>query len=175
MIENFAMRLHHVAYATWDMPKTVEFWTKVMNLKLKAHVAEEFVPTSGMYQPFLHLFFGMADGSDLAFFELRDLPKTEQEVGISRSFKHIAFEVESAAELEDYCQRLVAHNVPFYGPEEDTFNRYIYFFDPNEIKVQIALPLATQPNLNHAQILEEWLKRPQSALCSPQTFRKIDW
>lgn len=159
-MNNLARQLHHIAYITWDMAKTAEFWTQVMGLKLVGHVSLPRVPSTGEDFPYMHMFFTLADGGELAFFEVRNVPASPQEVGISGALKHLAFEVTSEAELDEYRARLEAQQVAYTGPEEDKFNRYLSFFDPNGIKVQLTLPLRL-PNAADAaeaqRIVAEWL------------------
>ena len=159
-MKNIARQLHHIAYVTWDMAKTAEFWTQVMNLKLVGHVSLPKVPSTGEDYPYMHMFFSLEDGSDLAFFEVRNVTPSNQEVGVSSALKHLSFEVATEAELQEYCQRLKAHNIAYIGPEEDSFNRCIYFFDPNQIKLKLALTLR-KPGEKEAvearQEVERWL------------------
>lgn len=165
-MENIAQKLHHIAYITWDMAKTAQFWTEVMGLELVGHVSLPKVPSTGEDYPYLHLFFNLADGGELAFFEVRNVPQMHQEVGISSALKHLSFEVASEQDLDEYRQRLEARHIAYSCPEEDSFNRYIYFFDPNEIKVQISLPLRT-PKAGDAaaaqRLVEEWLAQHADA------------
>lgn len=158
-MQNIAQKLHHIAYITWDMAKTAQFWTEVMGLELVGHVSLPKVPSTGEDYPYLHLFFNLADGGELAFFEVRNVPPLHQEVGIASAFKHLSFEVASERDLDEYRQRLEAHNIAYSDPEEDNFSRYIFFFDPNEIKVQISLPLRAlreDDAVAARRLVEEW-------------------
>lgn len=57
-------RLHHVAYLTRDTQKTVDFYTRCLNMKLVASVQSESVPSTGDEHPHLHTFFQMGSPSD---------------------------------------------------------------------------------------------------------------
>ena len=62
--------LHHVAYRCKDAQETVDFYTNVLGLEFSMAVAEDRVPSTREYSPYMHIFFGMEDGSCIAFFEL---------------------------------------------------------------------------------------------------------
>ncbi len=167
-MENIAQQMHHIAYVTWDMDKTAHFWSHIMGLELVAHVSKPKVPSTGEDYPYLHMFFKLANGGDLAFFEVRNVPQNPQEVGISSALKHVSFEVSSEADLEEYRRRLEENGIAYTGPEEDSFNRYITFFDPNEIKVQLSLPLRSlneQDAEAAHKLIEAWTaQKPDSQL-----------
>lgn len=139
---NLALRVDHMAYVTFDMRATARFWTEVLGLTLVAHVYGDRVPSTREPHPYLHLFFGLEDGSDIAFFQIRGLESGSQEVGINDALRYLALEVESDTELDAYRRRLEAHGVPYSGPDRDELGTAITFYDPNEIRVQIRVPAA---------------------------------
>ena len=66
--------LHHVAYRCKDAKETTDFYTKVLGLEYAMAMAEDRVPSTGEQSPYMHIFFRMADGSYVAFFELPKSP-----------------------------------------------------------------------------------------------------
>ena len=62
--------LHHVAYRCNDAKETADFYTKVLDMPYVAAVSETNVPSTGESSPYMHIFFGMGDGSCVAFFEV---------------------------------------------------------------------------------------------------------
>src|SRR5205085_5570468 len=63
------MMLNHAAWVTPDAAVTAEFYTRIMGMDLVSTVIEDTSPSTGLQIPYFHLFFRMADGSTLAFFE----------------------------------------------------------------------------------------------------------
>ena len=66
--------LNHVAYVTHDAQATVDFYTGVLGMELVSTVIDDSIPSTGDPFPYFHLFFRMADGSTIAFFESPGLP-----------------------------------------------------------------------------------------------------
>ena len=62
-------QLHHVAYRCNDAKETADFYTKLLGLEYYAAVSEDTIPSTGEKCLYMHIFFAMADGSCVAFFE----------------------------------------------------------------------------------------------------------
>ena len=60
-------RLHHTAYVSSDLERTRKFYEDVIGLPLLATWCEAD-ELFGAVRTYCHLFFGLADGSALAFF-----------------------------------------------------------------------------------------------------------
>ena len=74
-----------------------------------AHVVSaDIVPSTGEYSPYVHIFFEMADGSYVAFFDLGDGEITRRDPGTPRWVNHLALEVENEEALETAKARLEA-------------------------------------------------------------------
>jgi glyoxylase I family protein len=158
-MKNLAARVDHMAYVTFDMRRTVEFWTKVMGLTLVAHVFQELVPSTREYQPYLHLFFRLDDGSDIAFFQIRGMNESPQEIGICDSLRHLSLEVATEFELSDYRERLTRADVAYSGPHQDAFGTFITFYDPNDVRTQIRVPNGSisQETSQAHEIVDAWV------------------
>ena len=63
-------KLHHVAYRCRDARETVDFYTNVLGLRFTHMITNDRVPSTQDWSPHCHIFFEMADGSYIAFFEL---------------------------------------------------------------------------------------------------------
>ena len=147
------IRLNHLAYVTHDTAATVKFWTEVMQMPLVEAVMHERVPSTGDPFPYVHFFFRMQDGSTIAFFEAVGLPpRPEPTHPAYRVFDHLALEVGTQAEVDEWRDRLVAHQVDIIGPVNHGIIYSVYFHDPNGIRLEITTPLAA-----------DWNDRPQVA------------
>ncbi|HEV8672570.1 MAG TPA: VOC family protein [Methylomirabilota bacterium] len=131
-------RLHHVAYLTRDTQKTVDFYTKCLNMKLVASVQNENVPSTGEKYPHLHTFFQMADGGCVAFFEIIGLPRDEDRTVVPGWVRHLALRVPDRGTLLRYKEHLVGQGVEVLGPVDHDFCHSIYFFDPNGLRLELT-------------------------------------
>ena len=66
--------LNHAAYVTHDVAATADFYTRILGMELASTIFDDHVPSTGDDFPYFHIFFRMADGSTIAFFEVADLP-----------------------------------------------------------------------------------------------------
>jgi catechol 2,3-dioxygenase-like lactoylglutathione lyase family enzyme len=146
-------RLNHLAYVTHDTAATVKFWTEVMQMPLVEAVMSERVPSTGDPFPYVHFFFRLQDGSTIAFFEAVGLPpRPEPTHPAYLVFDHLALEVGTPAEVDEWHDRLTAHGVDIIGPVNHGIIYSVYFHDPNGIRLEITTPLAA-----------DWNDRPQVA------------
>lgn len=131
--------LNHVAYLTRATAATVEFYTNLLGMDLVAHAQDDKVGSTGEEVRFLHTFFGMGDGSCVAFFELDGLPDDEDQTVVPRWVRHLALSVDSLEALDDARRRLVAAGVDVIGPVDHLgIWQSIYFFDPNGIRLELT-------------------------------------
>lgn len=152
--------LSHLAMVTHDAVATTAFYTDVMRMPLVAAVMHERVPSTGDTMPYLHIFFRMQDGSTIAFFEAPDLPPAAAVTHPAYDvFNHIALEVETVAEVDEWRAWLQAKGVEVLGPVDHTIIYSIYFFDPNCIRLEITTPLVADWNDRPAraqEIVDSW-------------------
>src|SRR5438445_864846 len=94
--------LHHWAYRCRDAEETRHFYEDLLGLPLTHFIREdEYVGTSGeRVEKFAHIFFEMADGSSLAFFDLGDDVAAEPSPNTPRWCNHMAPDGQPLAQLE---------------------------------------------------------------------------
>jgi glyoxylase I family protein len=136
------MKLHHVAYRCQDARETADFYSKVIGLKFAAAVNADVVDSIKKHDPHTHIFFEMADGSYIAFFELLD--KSAPHVPVVNDWaQHLALEVKDQEVADAILARLHKHGVPVVGPESHggLINSW-YFNDPSGHRLEIVLRTA---------------------------------
>ncbi|MDH5674023.1 MAG: VOC family protein [Myxococcales bacterium] len=125
--------INHLAFITPDMTKTVHFYRDLLGLELRAGVGH------GGYR---HYFLQMGE-NQIAFFEYQGASKmvrkfhgerTEKPLG----FDHVSFTVDSVDELFAFKDKLEAAGVEVVGAIDHGTIWSIYFFDPNEIPLEIS-------------------------------------
>jgi glyoxylase I family protein len=131
--------LHHVAYRCADAIKTTEFYTNVLGLKYAHCVKTDTY--KGQHCPYIHVFFKMADGSYIAFFELPELPEMGWDPNTPRWVQHLSLRVDDEAALEEAKRRLEARGIEVDGPRTGYTVRALYFYDPSGNRLELAVAL----------------------------------
>ncbi len=153
--------LHHVAYRCNDAKETAEFYTKVLDMPYIAAVSETNVPSTGESSPYMHIFFGMGDGSAVAFFEVLNSPPMQKDPNTPDWIQHLAMNVDSMEELLAAKEKLEANGVEVVGPTDHSFVQSIYFFDPNGHRLELAYNSAEPGMMEKLQetaepMLDKW-------------------
>jgi len=133
-------QLHHTAFVTKDQEKTRQFYEDVLGIPLVATWCEQ-EDLFGKVRTYCHTFFGLEDGSALAFFQFAD-PEDQREFGpeMPKSpFHHVAFTVDSETQ-EAFESRLKegGYEDKMYVLEHG-YCRSLYVEDPNGMLVEFAV------------------------------------
>ena len=170
-------RLHHTAYVTSDLEATRRFYEDVIGFPLVATWCER-EELFGRTRTYCHCFFGMADGSALAFFQFAD-PQDQAQFGPSlpsSPFRHIAVEVDAAMQ-EAILSRLKASG---YGETlyvlEHGYCRSVYVTDPNGMIVEFAVdaPDAEAINTHNGAVAHQELRRWMAGDHTPNNRFRAD-
>lgn len=132
-------RLHHYAYRCRDAEETRKFYEDLLGLPMTLLVRADNVPSTGEYCPYVHIFFEMRDGSNLAFFDLGDNEKSEPSPNTPAWVNHLALEVGSGEELLAMKAHLEANGIQVLGVTDHHIIDSIYFFDPNGIRLEFTV------------------------------------
>jgi catechol 2,3-dioxygenase-like lactoylglutathione lyase family enzyme len=164
--------LHHFAWRCRDAEETRHFYEDLLGLPLVHVIRLDRVPSTGEYCPYVHLFFEMADGSNIAFFDLGDNTVALPSPNTPPWVNHLALRLATLDELETMKQRLAAHGVEVLGVTDHHFVNSIYFFDPNGIRLELTVPVAPPEELAGYKLrarpaLDAWTAERQSA--EPET------
>ena len=156
-------QLHHVAYRCNDAKQTADFYIDILGLKHYAAVSEDTVPSTGEKCPYMHIFFAMADGSCVAFFEVPESPPAIKDTNTPEWVQHLALVVEDEEELLEKKAKLEAAGVDVIGPTDHGFCQSIYFFDPNGHRLELTVRTETPEMMERLssssqEMLEEWTK-----------------
>lgn len=163
-------KLHHAAFRCKDAVATTQFYCGVLGLKFSHAIMQDVVPSTGQYNPHIHIFFEMQDGSSIAFFECPDAPGEVKDMASPAWIQHFAFQVESADVLHQAKAELLAQGLQVLGPvDHDGFVLSIYFSDPSGHRLELTTPLCDGTQLSRyesqaPQVLERWARaRPVAA------------
>ena len=167
--------LHHFAWRCRDAQATRHFYEDILGLPLVHVIKKDTVPSTGEFCPYVHIFFQMRDGSNIAFFDLGDDTAAEPSPNTPGWVNHIALRVESRAALQAMKARLEQHGIPVIGVvDHDGFIESIYFFDPNGLRLELTIEVAEAAVVaGYAQTahaaLDAWTQAKQAARRRPES------
>ena len=165
MTSSLPNRLHHTAYVVKDLEATRHFYEDILGFPLVATWCEQ-EELFGAVRTYCLCFFGLGDGSALAFFSFAD-PADQAEFGpdlASSPFRHVALNVDASAQAE-LERRIAAAGIaePQTYVLEHGYCRSVYVVDPDGMIVEFTLDAANADQINalrakdaHAE-LKRWL------------------
>ncbi|RAK69067.1 VOC family protein [Phenylobacterium kunshanense] len=135
--------IHHLAFMADDIKKHIEFFSQVMGCPLVALFDMHGVPGG------LHAFLRMNDHSYFSIVQLpavKDIPivvgKTHAGSGALPSapgtLQHLAFGVDSEADLLAMRDRIRSHGINVIGPIDHGMCKSIYFAGPDQMTLEVA-------------------------------------
>ena len=141
LLQKLPARLHHNAFVVKDQEVNRRFFEDLLGIPLVATWCEKNYSTELQREiEFCHTFFGMGDGSALAFFqfadrELYELTQAEKPPKIGR-YDHIAFKAEPAT-YEELKQRLEGAGEK-YRETNHGYCKSIYISSPDGLIVEFT-------------------------------------
>jgi catechol 2,3-dioxygenase-like lactoylglutathione lyase family enzyme len=154
-------RIHHVAYRCRDAKETADWYARMLGMTFTTAFSEDHVPSTGAYDPYMHIFLDCGGGNVLAFFELPNQPEMGRDANTPAWVQHLAFEVPSMEALLAAKAHLEAEGVEVLGPTYHGIFKSIYFFDPNGHRLELACDTGTPDMYRKLDdvkwaMLEEW-------------------
>ncbi len=152
---------HHVAYRCRDAKETVEFYQKHLGMDFQLAIAEDHVPSTGAYDPYMHIFLDAGNDNVLAFFELPEQPDMDRDRNTPVWVQHIALRVENYQKLLEAKESLESAGLDVLGPTHHGIFKSIYFFDPNGHRLELAADIHTPDQMKSLHevapdMLAEW-------------------
>jgi len=152
---------HHVAYRCRDAKETVECYQTHLNMDFQLAIAEDHVPSTGAYDPYMHIFLDAGNDNVLAFFELPEQPEMDRDRNTPEWVQHIALRLGSLDELLAAKKSLKAAGIAVIGPTHHGIFKSIYFFDPNGHRLELAADIHSDEQMAQLravapEMLTEW-------------------
>lgn len=153
--------IHHVAYRCKDAKETVAFYRDVLGMSFTIAFAEDYVPSTGEHDPYMHVFLDAGNNNVLAFFELPEQPDMDRDQNTPEWVQHLAFRVDTVEQLEAAKTHIESQGIDVLGPTHHGIFKSIYFFDPNGHRVELAADIGTPEQYEELAraadpMLEEW-------------------
>lgn len=135
---NKVKMLHHHAFRCRNAEETRAFYEGVLGFPLVAACLEPIDPLTHEPKPYAHLYFELADGSALAFFDYPAHFRPDDFADVDQFGHHIAMEVTGGeATIDNYKKRLTDAGVEVLEIDHG-YCRSLYFYDPNGLRVEFA-------------------------------------
>jgi catechol 2,3-dioxygenase-like lactoylglutathione lyase family enzyme len=131
--------VHHAAFLCFDAGETREFYEEVCGLKTIAAFTFDGIVDTPVKVRYMHIFFEMADGNCVAFFDLPNKLRPNDFKRTSGFKQHIAMTVATEEEMLAFKKRWEEHGYAVDGPLDHHFVKSIYTYDPNGIQVEITV------------------------------------
>lgn len=132
------LNAHHIAYRCFDAAETRQFYEGVLGLQLEAALSFDEISGSDVKLRYMHLFFKMADGNFIAFFDVPDHLRPSLFKPTSGLNRHMALEVANEADMLAMKSRMESAGYKVMGPIDHGFVHSIYTEDPNGIQVEVT-------------------------------------
>jgi len=145
--------VNHLAFITNDLTKTIRFWRDLLGLRLEAGIGHE---------GYRHYFFKLGEANQIAFFEYEEAAPMEYKFHGARTdtplgFDHLSMTVETVEELFAFKDRLEAAGFKVHGAVDHGIIWSIYFFDPNNIPLEISwetMAVTNPPAMDEVEPME---------------------
>ena len=154
-------RIHHVAYRCRDAKETVSFYERALGMRYTNAFAEDHVPSTGEFDPYMHVFLDCGGGNVLAFFELPNQLEMGRDENTPAWVQLLAFEVQDENALLAAKVHLEGLGIEVLGPTYHGIFRSIYFFDPNGHRLELACNIGSADQYAELErlapiMLQEW-------------------
>jgi catechol 2,3-dioxygenase-like lactoylglutathione lyase family enzyme len=129
--------MNHPAIAGLNYEKTVDFYTRVLGMRLVLEQPNLDNPDS------IHLFFEAGPGQFIAYFVPVRGKEIEGQVARG-ALNHVALNL--VGSLDDAMAVLDAEDVPYSGPIDRGYERSVYLRDPNGVTVELMTWVTPVPD-----------------------------
>ena len=166
--------VHHLGFATLDLDRTVDFWTKKLGFKVAwSDIIEP--PEGGKIR---HTFMDAGDGTLVAFMCPEKVPGIPTEwatdinsaQGLPSGFYHFAFHCDDVPQLEAKRAELIENGVEVTAVVDHEWCRSIYFNDPNGLLLEFC---ATTRAFNEDDKVMKHRDQPGVMVKDPADAKKV--
>lgn len=151
----------HMSFRCFDAEETREFYEDFLGMEFVAALPVE-VEVDGKKTDALHIYFRMADGDFIAFYDMPDTVRPEM-FTFDPMELHLGMKVPDEAAMMEWKARLDARGVrPVLGPMDHEMVQSIYFMDPNGLWLEITYQVEDHEGIMHREmdaakgILADW-------------------
>jgi glyoxylase I family protein len=127
------------SFIGYDLEATHRFFTQVLLRPLVYAQTSEYLPGSDEYAPHIEARYGLDDGSTINFIVFEGDPPDEARR--LHPLRHFAFAVDSVDTLHRWREHLLEQGVEVLGEIDHGTVMSVYFFDPNQIRLELCTNL----------------------------------
>lgn len=144
--------LRHMSFRCFDAEETREFYEDFLGLEFAAALPEE-VEVNGKPTEALHIFFRMADGDFIAFYDIPEGVNPEM-FTLDPMELHLGMKVPSEEAMMTWAERLKERGLQYLGPMDHDMVQSIYFQDPNGLWLEITYQVPEHEEIMHREMSE---------------------
>jgi len=157
----------------WPGKDDTVLYRRVLGMDYSTAFAEDHVPSTGAYDPYMHVFLEAGNGNVIAFFELPNQPAMGRDPNTPEWVQHLAFRVPDLPALLAAKAHIEGEGVAVLGPTHHGIFKSIYFFDPNGHRIELACDIGTPDQYAELKrvaqpMLDEWSETKKAP-------RHADW
>ncbi|GAC1327067.1 MAG: hypothetical protein NVSMB2_26490 [Chloroflexota bacterium] len=163
------------SFIGYDLAETHRFYTEVLLRPLVYAQTDESLPGSEERARHIEVRYALDDGSTINFIVFAGNPPDAARR--LHPLRHFAFEVKDIDSLHRWREHLLAHGVEVVGEIDHGVVMSIYFFDPNQIRLELCTSLiafdASEARRAEA-IYDQWHTLGAGAQHTPVQGHKIE-
>ena len=127
------------SFIGYDLAATHRFYTEVLLRPLVYAQTSDVLPGSDELAPHIEVRFALDDGSTINFIHFEgDPPDAARRL---HPLRHFAFDVQNVETLHRWREHLLSKGLQVLGEIDHGTVMSIYFFDPNEIRLELCTSL----------------------------------
>ena len=127
------------SFIGYDLAATHRFYTEVLRRPLVYAQTSDYLPGSDDYAPHIEVRYALDDGSTINFIVFKGEPPDAARR--LHPLRHFAFEVADLDTLHRWREHILSRGVDVIGEIDHGVAMSIYFFDPNEIRLELCVSM----------------------------------
>lgn len=147
------------SFIAYNLDVTHRFYHEILRRPLVYAHTSDYLPASDEYAPHIEVRYGLDDGSTINLICFKGEPPDSARR--LHPLRHFAFDVKDLDSLHRWHEHLLSSGVDVLGEIDHEVVKSIYFFDPNEIRLELCASLIEfdeEEERKAKQIYEEWWK-----------------
>ncbi|WP_183030014.1 VOC family protein [Altericroceibacterium spongiae] len=141
-----------MSFRCFDGEETREFYEDFLGMEFTAAIPEK-MEVDGRTTEVMHIYFRMADGDFIAFYDMPD-DVTPEKFTFDPMELHLGMKVPSEEAMMTWAERLKERGIEYMGPMDHDMVQSIYFQDPNGLWLEATYQVPDHEEIMHREMSE---------------------